>query len=917
MKRYEAVFVVAWVILLFACRAAAAEETSPQDKEINILRAQLRAGGTADRMAAARSLQKIKTDAAFTALLEGLKDRNEDVLQTVISAVAAFETTEAVEALSKTFKDCSNNTKLHIIGQLKKYRDRGEVDLFLRALQDRDDNVRLEALKQLNERRESQGVVDALLKIMEGTDCRMKEEIVGHVPLRTEDPRELKILSNGLKNKYDTVQIRALDRLLSMEIDPDVKLEMALTAKSNLSIVQDKVIDVLVLIRTEKAVDALLKMQRTLMDKALSQKICGALGMIGGEYAANGLAAYIYHSDVDIRSAAIQALGNIQNETSKTALKKALRDPDPGIQKAAIQGLAKFKSPDLVNDIVRTLKSRSPFDMYVAVINALEPIKDPQATAALIRIAESSSLTVSAEAIKALGKTRQPEAVRPITLLIKRNISSRDGDAPMFLRFAMGALVEIGGPETEEAMIFLAGSTFGELRPDALKQLGNFSSAGATRVLIKALSDPDAAVRTAALKAISQSLPPQAVDYVGKMLGDRSQEVQLAAIEALESYALPQTASLLTRNYNDEGCYRAAVQALARINSKDSREFLFKALLHKDPKVRVNALTGLGLPWARGDISVGDKLAEFLKDEKERRQRDAAIAALGNNGTEDAVKNLEELCNSAVIPDAEAATVAMGRTGSDRAADILLNLLETARYAVKMKAIAALGDMGDEKTVPPLIKLLDNQDVNIRAAAVGALGKFNTEDAKKALIKALSDRSTRVTNPAIQLLARYREDAEVLKAVIKLMDDKVARARKEAAELLPLYASHDAVPPLAAHMRDDPDKDVKAACLQALRRLLNRDLGENADDWLNWWTVERGRPVGELINAGFIDKGYNPANASKSGLVEEYLRALGDGNDYIRYNAASRLREITGQNFGHSDAKGWKEWWGKNKAGFS
>gem|GEM_PF-7096169 len=934
MKRFALPILLVCTVFLVTCPtpSAASDEKGPgEDEEIKLLSQQLRSGEIQDRVAAARKLGKIKSEAAFTALVSALTTREEEVRKMVITAVASFETSKAAEALDGIFDDCNINTKLHIIKRLSGYDNKGETKVFLRAVKDKKDEygkVKKEALKQLNKRRDHEGVLDVFLKIMDSRDeYELKGDIVGGVPLEPKDDREMKILVKGLKEKRRAnVAFMALGRLESMKLAPGEKLDLALlTSKSKFSTVRGKLVDVLKKIGTEDAVKNLLKMLRSEKTTSNSEKICMALGEIGGERAAKGLSQNILHRDMKIRLAAVQALGNIQNDISRKALRKALRDDDEDIVTAAIQGLARFKTPDVIKDLTRAAPGDAPFQIHAEVIKALKLIDHPESVDALVKILErAENVNVKIEAVKALGDMKAGEAVEPITREIKRYIGSEERDVRKFLRSTIETLAKIGGPETEDAMILLTRSKIQDIRQDALAKMGGFTGEAAVKTLTRACSDPVAAVRLSALRSIRNSLHPDAVSAVTRLLKDPDDKVRLLAIETLGDYALPETAADLARDYDDEKSYRAAVVALSGIDSKDSRRFLLKALEHPDGEIRLCALAGLGLPWARGDREVAKKLIAYLEVEETAPYRLAAIAALGNTAADEAITKLQELCNSDTVPEALAAVEALGHTKSERAAGFLLKILKTCRYSIKEKVIYALGEIGCEEAVEPLAKLLKEKDSGIKSISIEALGKFNTDEAKKAVLACLDDNSTTVVGAAVRVLAKYRGDAEVLQAVLKLMESDRARIRETVAELLPLYASHDVVPTLLAYYKDDSSRNVRANCLKSLRRLMNRDLGEEAEDWNKWWMAERDTPVKELVDEGFRQKGYGITGNTDRKTVGEYIRALADENDYIRHNAVTRLREIAGREFGYDpDAKSnqkalekWKQWWAKNEGRF-
>jgi HEAT repeat protein len=924
----RAAIIVAFAAILISCSGALAADSPPASQDVEQLKKQLRSGKTLDeRISAARQLAEMKTsDAAFSALVEALRYREEQLQVEVIKGVAGFNSAEAVTALKGVFNSCSENNKVAIVEALAAYKEMGEVDFFITAVRDRSVKVQQAAVEQLNSRRAAPGVAAALLQAMSTTEPTLKKQILGGIPTETTDAKEMQILTKGLTDKDPNVVKSALDALRGMKMDPDKKIDMALLVrKSDDAMVRQTQISVLQGIGTERCVETLLKMARSEKDAGIIMKILGALGKIGGAKAAAGAGEYVSKEDQKIRLAAVQALSAMKIEEAKAPLFKALADEDKQVFDIAVGGLLQFKTPDIIDAVVEAAVSRGDYGVQTKVVGALGAIDDPKSVMGLLKMLDRGDPAVSADVVEQLGAKNAREAIGPIAEQVKKRMTGTDETTWRFLKACVAALQKLGGPEIEEALVLIAQASAPLARAEALSALGDYRDEKAGACLTQALSDPDARIRMTALGSLRKSRYAAAVDAIVSLLNDQNKDVHLAAIEALGEYAAPSTAAKLAVEYNDEILYAAAVAAVANIDSKDEKDFLIKALGNKDNKVRMSAARGLGQSWAKGDADVVRELIALLGREGDRRTRDLAMTGLGNAGTDEAMKQLEALAQSKGA-DAKPAIAALGLMRSEAAVDILIGLLPKLGYESKMLAIQALANIGNEKAIEPLAQLLEDKQISMRVAAVRAIGRFKSDAAKGVLIKSLQQTNPAVVKAAMLALVKYSDGADVPMVIVQLASHEKPEIRKAAVEAMAYYGLPDMAGPLIAHMKDEAG-DVAAASLKSLRRLLNRDLGENDADWSAWREANREKPLSELVDAGFREKGYEIGGAAERKTIGEYMRALGDENDFVRFNAFMRLRAAAGDDFGYDPDmdKGrnrdaldkWNKWWQDNQGKFT
>jgi ribosomal silencing factor RsfS len=160
------------------------------------------------------------------------------------------------------------------------------------------------------------------------------------------------------------------------------------------------------------------------------------------------------------------------------------------------------------------------------------------------------------------------------------------------------------------------------------------------------------------------------------------------------------------------------------------------AVEHKDPAIRIVALTALSQMTAPGDAdgdepvtelqAVGAKLTGLLKDTNPGI-RYLAARALGRAAYGPAVGALIELAGDPEPVCRMAAADALGRLHEPTAVPVLLTLAdkEEAEQSVRLHAIAALGKISPMiQVVPKLLDLLGSENILVRNATATALDEL-------------------------------------------------------------------------------------------------------------------------------------------------------------------------------------------------
>jgi HEAT repeat protein len=240
-----------------------------------------------------------------------------------------------------------------------------------------------------------------------------------------------------------------------------------------------------------------------------------------------------------------------------------------------------------------------------------------------------------------------------------------------------------------------------------------------------------------------------------------------ALVKILSNLSVNILISLL-KNNNYWKIQKYVAQALGNIESEKSVDALISALNRENIFVREKAIEALGnigsetavkaieaLGNIRSETAV-KPLIEMLKAEDITLQ-EKAIEALGNIGSETAVKPLIQMLKDKNI-SRDKAIEALGKIGNKTAVDALIEMLKGEDITLQEKAIKALGKIGSETAVEPLIQMLKDKDISIREKAIEALGKIGNETAVEPLIQMLKDKDISIREQVADALWNMTEN---------------------------------------------------------------------------------------------------------------------------------------------------------------
>jgi HEAT repeat protein len=389
-------------------------------------------------------------------------------------------------------------------------------------------------------------------------------------------------------------------------------------------------------------------------------------------------------------------------------------------------------------------------------------------------------------------------------------------------------------------------------------------------VLLAALEDEDAEVRSAAAVALGKMASPRALFALRKALKDDVRDVR-----------------------------DGAVLALGMIREPLAAEDLSGLLL--DPKVpertRCFAAVGLGL---LGGEEGGRALLAFLDPKADdaragglhrtAQTEASAITGLGLSGFKPAIEPLRRDYGSDKTYEYQVrafCSVALARLGDREAIPFLLQGLNHDREPMRQSAALALGALGtasDEPVVQALAKrLFEEKDINTRQFCLMSLARIGGDTARGAIRKYLKVGS-KIDLPLIALALAINDDREMLPVLRRMFQEERNPSVKGALALaLGLFHDIDSAPDMRRIGISQGDRELRALCLLALGLMGDKAAAPGVRDSID----------------GENDPGVKIALATCLGLLQdpstvpvlEKLAKDGD-NVYVRSNACRMLGNV-------------------------
>jgi len=301
-----------------------------------------------------------------------------------------------------------------------------------------------------------------------------------------------------------------------------------------------------------------------------------------------------------VRGGALRGAILTRGKGGLALLKRSLRSSDYLLFSAAVQ-TAQVMPESSVTKILTDEMKGLPADNQVLVIQALGRRGDKGAVPALLATAKSGPKPVRVAAIEAATELGDAAAVPALVQLLD------DGDREI-AQAAQSSLAAFPGKEADAAVADMFQSSNAARQLTALELMGRRRMADSAAILLKAAREGDPQVRPAAIKAIGDLGSPEQLPALLDLLQDPQAAPQQGAVEqALVAVCTkaenPPVGQLVGRLEQAEPSQKLVLlRVLSAVGGAEALEAVRAALKSDDAQVRSAAIRGLGA-WKTADAA--------------------------------------------------------------------------------------------------------------------------------------------------------------------------------------------------------------------------------------------------------------------------------------------------------------------------
>jgi cyclophilin family peptidyl-prolyl cis-trans isomerase/HEAT repeat protein len=243
------------------------------------------------------------------------------------------------------------------------------------------------------------------------------------------------------------------------------------------------------------------------------------------------LPIHLYYAgspDPTLRFYGARGLGRLARERPKDFVRQLLFDPNEKVRIEAVRGSARLGLGELVPDLLSHLKADTRY-VQVEVLKALASLRDPAAVEPLIDRIGDESPWMRSLALAALAR-QDPD---DFWLLL----SGIGSDPSWRVRRSIASLLKtMDGERSKRLLLEMAEEPDARVRSEALRALGIHDPHGASGILIRHLSAQDPFERVAAAETLAASGTEEAfapVEQAFLLAAGEDPRVRAALLEAL------------------------------------------------------------------------------------------------------------------------------------------------------------------------------------------------------------------------------------------------------------------------------------------------------------------------------------------------------------------------------------------------
>jgi HEAT repeat protein len=429
------------------------------------------------------------------------------------------------------------------------------------------------------------------------------------------------------------------------------------------------------------------------------------LGQLGQAEAVTPLVALLQDPVPYVRLTVVQVLGQLGQAEAVTPLVALLQDQDWQVRRTAALALGQLGQAEAVTPLVALLQDSVP-EVWRTAALALEQLGQAEAVTPLVALLQDRNSEMRAKAAEALGQLGWAEAVSPLVARLQDSV-------PEVRRTAVQALGQLGQAEAVTPLVALLQNRNSEVRAKAAEALGQLGQAEAVTPLVALLQDPVPEVRRSAVLAIGKLLAVEKINLLKNLYQNEREEldVRLAAAAALMSLNQEEGGTFLTEKSRSQKVNerKKVAEILGEVLLDRGTSLLINMLTDEKRDVKIQAIESVGRSKARSAVF---HIHETLKN-SDAKIREVAVSTLGKIASPESVALLRTITmdQQERIPVRLAAITALGDIGTEEAVHVLLDILEQAEETYQLRTIMILGKIGSHQALTLLLKLLEKQGI--------------------------------------------------------------------------------------------------------------------------------------------------------------------------------------------------------------
>lgn len=526
-------------------------------------------------------------------------------------------------------------------------------------------------------------------------------------------------------------------------------------------------------------------------------------------------------SSVGIQEAVEVAVRKIRGEDAVRLIIPILRCEDATVRNISMDILREIAEDD-VQAMIDLVYDEDP-DIRIFATDILGSIKNASVVQALSEaLLHDPEVNVRYQAAISLGEIKDPKSVDALKQSIK--------DEEWVQYAAIGALAKIRDTHSVDILLQALDSVSPLVVSIIIEALGDIGSVKAVPRLLEFLTKCEGPLRIKVLKAIIQTLGPNALNLLGAQQLVVFQEYMIEALQEKDEEVLMVVLSGLASAGMNPAATKAILELGKRVDPDVQLELLHKiidtlkeigyneelelALMSDNEMIRKLAIETCGSIEGKAGRFVLKRHFEKMSTEDKIRSIELLSLSSDEHDIPFFVNYLENSQEAKVIcPSLRFLGVKQKHVES---APLMLKFLESEDSSIRDAALEACLALEDEDTIYKITAFKNSERADMRKIAVYTMGYINAEFFFEDLAIAMDDTDALVRKTAIEAIGYGLPESEAKnKMLIFAMQDEDKDVRLSTVGIMSEQLNEELIPSLLTALSDTDDW-VKMRTLEVL-----------------------------------------------------------------------------------------------------